>query len=247
MLLWKVTTNTWTPRNEERGVIFAEHQRGSSLREIGRLLGRHHGTIGHELKRRGASDSYDPQEARRAHDMAQRRSGRRRKLAPGAPFYDWVRNRLIYWCWSPEQIAARLRLMHLDDLSQRISHEAIYAAIYAQPRGGLKALMIEALRRAKPKRGAQSTSLAGSAMVPETLRIIHRPEDIEARLVPGHWEGDLIKGAFNRSAIGTVVERKTRFVILRSSSVKQLIRGINCSAERRVVPPMLLSRALRGK
>jgi IS30 family transposase len=51
-------------------------------------------------------------------------------------------------------------------------------------------------------------------MVPETLRIIHRPEDIEARLVPGHWEGDLIKGAFNRSAVGTVVERKTRFVIL---------------------------------
>ncbi|AGI66940.1 hypothetical protein OAN307_c12410 [Octadecabacter antarcticus 307] len=107
-------------------------------------------TIGHELKRGGASGCYDPQEARRAHDMAQRRSGRRRKLAPGAPFYDWVRNRLIYWCWSPEQIAARLRLMHLDDLSQRISHEAIYAAIYAQPHGGLKALMIEALRRAEP-------------------------------------------------------------------------------------------------
>jgi len=74
--------------------------------------------------------------------------------------------------------------------------------------------MIEALRQAKPKRGARRTTLAGSAMVPETLRIIHRPEDIEARLVPGHWEGDLIKGAFNRSAVGTVVERKTRFVIL---------------------------------
>lgn len=82
------------------------------------------------------------------------------------------------------------------------------------PRGGLKTLMIEALRQAKPKRGARRTSLAGSAMVPETLRIIHRPEDIEARLVPGHWEGDLIKGAFNRSAVGAVVERKTRFVIL---------------------------------
>jgi len=98
--------------------------------------------------------------------------------------------------------------------SQRISHEAIYAAIYAQPRGSLKTLMIEALRQAKPKRGARRTTLAGSAMVPEMLRIIYRPEDIEARLVPGHREGDLIKGAFNRSAVGTVVERKTRFVIL---------------------------------
>jgi IS30 family transposase len=199
---------------EERGVIFAEHQRGSSLREIGLLLGRHHGTIGHELKRGVVPGGYDPQVARRAYHTAQRRSGRPRKLAPGAPFYDWVRDRLIHWRWSPEQIAARLRLMHPDDPSQRISHEAIYAAIYAQPRGGLKVLMIEALRQAKPKRGMRRTTLAGSAIVPETLRIIHRPEDIEARLVPGHWEGDLIKGAFNRSAIGTVVERKTRFVIL---------------------------------
>ncbi|SFL75889.1 hypothetical protein SAMN04488004_1771 [Loktanella salsilacus] len=74
--------------------------------------------------------------------------------------------------------------------------------------------MIEALRQAKQKRGMRRTSSAGSAIVTETLRIIHRPEDIEARLVPGHWKGDLIKGAFNRSAIGPVVERKTRFVIL---------------------------------
>jgi len=80
---------------EERGVIFAEHQRGSSLREIGLLLGRHHGTIGHELKRGVVPGGYDPQVARRAYHTAQRRSGRPRKLVPGAPFYDWVRDRLI--------------------------------------------------------------------------------------------------------------------------------------------------------
>jgi IS30 family transposase len=95
-----------------------------------------------------------------------------------------------------------------------VSHETIYAAIYAQPRGGLKAAMVEALRQAKPARGARRTTLAGTSMVPETLRIINRPEEIEARLVPGHWEGDLIKGAFNRSSVGTLVERKTRFVVL---------------------------------
>jgi IS30 family transposase len=75
-------------------------------------------------------------------------------------------------------------------------------------------LMIEALRQAKPKCGVRRNALAGSDIVLETFRIIHLPEDIEARLVPGHWEGDLIKGAFNRSAMGSVVERKTRFVIL---------------------------------
>ena len=199
---------------EERGVILAQHRRGSSLRQIGRLLGRHHATIGLELTRGAAPGGYDPQVARLAHDVARQRSGRRQKLVPEAPFHDWVRTRLIHWCWSPEQIAARLRRMHPDDPSQRISHETIHAAIHAQPRGGLKALMIEALRQAKPARGRRRTTLAGSAMVTETLRIIHRPEDIEARLVPGHREGDLIKGAFNRSAVGTVVERKTRFVIL---------------------------------
>jgi IS30 family transposase len=92
------------------------------------------------------------------------------------------------------QIAARLRRMHPDDPSQRVSHDTIHAAIYAQPRGGLKAPMVEALRQAKPARGARRTSLAGSAMVPEALRIIHSPDDVEARLIPSHWEGDLIKG-----------------------------------------------------
>ena len=71
---------------EERGVMFAEHQRGSSLREIGHFPGRHHVTIGLKLKRGAALGGYDPQVARQARDTAQRRSGRRRKLAPGAPF-----------------------------------------------------------------------------------------------------------------------------------------------------------------
>jgi len=76
--------------------------------------------------------------------------------------------------------------MKPDDPSARVSAETIYAAIYAQPRGGLKAAMIDALRQAKPTRGLRRTTLAGTSVVPEALRIIHRPEDIEARLVPGH-------------------------------------------------------------
>ena len=119
----------------------------------------------------------------------------------------------------------------------RSATRRVSAAIYAQPRGGLKAEMLAALRQAKPARGCARTTLSGGSIAPESLRIIHRPEEIEGRLVPGHWEGDLIKGAFNRSGVGTVVERKTRYLILSSSSVKQSIRGIDCSAERAAAPP----------
>lgn len=201
--------------SEERGVIFAEHSRGSSQRSIGGLLGRSAGTICRELARGRQDDgSYCPQGGRLVYDVRRERCRRQRKLVAGSAVYRFVHDHLVYHRWSPEQIAHRLRLMEPDNPSARVSHETIYAAIYAQPRGGLKAAMIEALRQAKPTRGLKRTTLAGSAMVPESLRIIHRPEEIEARLVPGHWEGDLIKGAFNRSSVGTLVERKTRFLVL---------------------------------
>ena len=74
--------------------------------------------------------------------------------------------------------------------------------------------MIEALRQAKPSRGRRRTTLARQLHGPGNLADFHRPEEIGARLVPGHWEGDLLKGAFNRSSVGTLVERKTRFVVL---------------------------------
>ena len=201
--------------SEERGVIFAEHNRGGSQRSIGQLLQRPASTICRELARGRQEDgTYCPHAARLVYDVRRTRCRRPRKLVEGGAAYQFVHDHLVYRRWSPEQIAHRLRLMKPDDPSARVSHETIYAAIYAQPRGGLKAAMIEALRQARPTRGAKRTTLAGSAMVPETLRIIHRPEEIEGRLVPGHWEGDLIKGAFNRSSVGTLVERKTRFVVL---------------------------------
>jgi len=74
--------------------------------------------------------------------------------------------------------------------------------------------MIEALRHSRPKRGRRRRTAAGTSMVPEILSIINPPEEVEARLVPGHWEGDLIKGAFIRSSVGTIVGRKRRFVVL---------------------------------
>jgi IS30 family transposase len=201
--------------SEDRGVIFAERSRGSSQRAIGRLLDRPASTIGRELARGRLDDGgYCPQMARRVYDARRQACRRKRKLVEGSAIHRFVHDHLVHRCWSPEQIAHRLRLMKPDDPSARVSHETIYAAIYAQPRGGLKAAMILALRQGKAVRGRRRTTLASSAIVSETLRIINRPEEIEARLVPGHWEGDLIKGAFNRSSVGTLVERKTRFVVL---------------------------------
>jgi IS30 family transposase len=201
--------------SEERGVILAEHNRGSSQQAIGVLLDRSASTICRELARGRQDDgAYCRQAARLVYDVRRSRCRRARKLVVGGATHSFVHSHLVHRRWSPEQIAHRLRRMHPDDPAARVSHETIYAAIYAQPRGGLKAAMIEALRQGKPVRGLKRTTLAGSAMVPEALRIINSPEEIEGRLVPGHREGDLIKGAFNRSSVGTLVERKTRFVVL---------------------------------
>lgn len=206
----------------ERAVIFSEHRRGSSLREIARHLGRAPSTIGRELARGrtpgGKQRPYCPQHGQRVHDQRRLRCRPRRKLVRGGALWRFVGHHLLDLRWSPQQIAEKLRRMHPDDPAARVSHETIYAMIYAQPRGGLKAAMVEALRQHKPRRGAGRgigrKPGGGSAIVPESLKIIHRPDEVEARLIPGHWEGDMIKGAFCRSSVGTLVERKTRFVLL---------------------------------
>jgi len=142
------------------------------------------------------------------------KSVRRRKIVEGSALFQSIRDDLVLYRWSPQQIAAKLRSMHPDDPTQRVSHETIYASVYDHPRGGLKKELAEALRQSKPARGRRRTTAAKRTWVPEELKIAHRPEEIQQRLVPGHWEGDLIKGAFNRSCVGALVERKTRFVIL---------------------------------
>jgi IS30 family transposase len=116
--------------------------------------------------------------------------------------------------WSPQQIAARLRLDHPGDDTMRISHEAIYQALYVQGRGALNRELTQCLRTGRalrvPRARAQSR---GKSFVTPELLISERPAEAEDRAVPGHWEGDLILG-LNRSAIGTLVERTTRFTML---------------------------------
>ena len=116
--------------------------------------------------------------------------------------------------WSPQQIAERLRLDHPDDTKMRISHEAIYQALYIQGRGALKRELTQCLRSGRALRVPRArTHGRGKSFVTPAILISERPAEAEDRAVPGHWEGDLILG-LNRSAIGTLVERTTRFTML---------------------------------
>ena len=124
------------------------------------------------------------------------------------------KDRAWSWAWSPEQIANRLKVDFPDDESMRISHEAIYQSLYIQGRGALKRELVWCLRTGRALRAPRERSRrkTWAHVTPETL-ISERPAEVEDRAVPGHWEGDLLIG-LERSAIGTVVERKTRFTML---------------------------------
>ena len=116
--------------------------------------------------------------------------------------------------WSPEQISRRLRVDFPHDESMRISHEAIYQALYIQGRGALKRELVACLRTGRALRVPRArTRQRGKRFVTPEIMISQRPPEAEDRAVPGHWEGDLIIG-LNRSAIGTLVERSTRFTML---------------------------------
>ena len=115
--------------------------------------------------------------------------------------------------WSPEQISARLRLDFPDDESMRISHEAIYQSLYVQGRGALRRELTACLRTGRALRVPRARARRGKHFVSEEVMISERPAEVEDRAVPGHWEGDLILG-LGSSAIGTLVERTTRFTML---------------------------------
>jgi transposase, IS30 family len=190
---------------------------GDSLRVIAARLGRHPSTVSREVKVNGGRDHYRAWAAdRRACEEARRpKDG---KLASNAQLAAVVEAHLEQ-TWSPEQIAARLPGEFPDDVEMRVSHETIYQTLFVQGRGGLRKELTACLRSGRTRRRPRPRHSPGSVnqgkgKLQDMVMISERPAEAEDRAVPGHWEGDLIMGAGNRSAIGTLVERTTRYVML---------------------------------
>jgi len=191
-----------------------------SLRQIACRLGRAPSTVSRELARngppRGGPAGYRATSAQARADARARRP-KTRRLAEHQRLAEYVQDHLggPARC-SPQQISRRLVLDFPDDEDMRISHEAIYQALYVQGRGHLRRDLAACLRTGRavrrPRRRADARRTR--AQIPAELLISERPAEVADRAVPGHWEGDLIIGAGSGSAIGTLVERSTRFVML---------------------------------
>jgi len=202
---------------EDRVAIDLRRKDGWGVRAIARELGRSPSVISTEIGRgREPDGTYAAGPAQAVAAARRDRSGRRARLAPDSPLFAEVA-KLLRRQWSPEQIAGRRK--RLEDGAAvssgvSVSHEAIYQAIYAVPRGELRRELLACLRQAKPQRGRRSKDGERRGRICDMTSIHERPAEVEGRLVPGHWEGDLIKGAGNRSSVGTLVERTSRKVVL---------------------------------
>jgi transposase, IS30 family len=146
-----------------------------------------------------------------------RRSQRARRPRPGKLASDpgllETVERWLLEGWSPEQISARLKREFPDDRRMRISHETIYRSLYVQSRGELRRQLSGHLRTGRERRKTRG-HLERRGRIPDLVSISERPPEVADRAVPGHWEGDLLVGALNRSFIVTLVERHTRYVML---------------------------------
>lgn len=198
----------------EREEIAVLHAQKMGVREIGRRIGRTHTTVSREIARNANRDgTYRALTAQqRAEDRARRpKPG---KLSTNPALRAYVVDKLSTRQWSPEQICAELGKDYPDDGSMRCCPETIYRSIYVQGRGELRRELATHLRTGRDQRKPQRRPERRKGRLVETINISQRPAEVADRAVPGHWEGDLILGKAGGSAIGTLVERSTRFVML---------------------------------
>lgn len=197
---------------------------GWSLRRIAGHLQRSASTISREIKRNGGSQQYRATTAdERAFKVARRPKCCRLALKPALAK---AVARGLEKKWSPRQIARRLKLDHAHDPDMQVSHETIYRTLFIQARGALKKELTTHLRKRRTMRRAKGAVTPPNQAIPDLVSIRERPAEAEDRAVPGHWEGDLLCGS-NNSAIATLVERHSRFVILVKVNGKDTTSVIN--------------------
>ena len=205
----------WVPQPgrltlEEREEIRLALHEGESFTKIASRLGRSVSTVSREVAANGGRNDY---RAWRAHGRARQRTRRPKRLKLSCPrlvaqVEDWLKQ----W-WSPEEIARRLRIDFAHDPMMWVSYETIYQALFVQGRGELRRELTRCLRTGRTRRRPQDRAQTRGSL-PGMVMISERPAEVEDRAVPGHWEGDLIVGRGGKSAVGTLVERSTRFVLL---------------------------------
>ena len=199
---------------EERITIRVGLLQSLSLREIARQISRSPSTVSREIRRNSDNNgAYTVSTA-----QVQMRTRRivcrpKRKLLPDSELFDLVKE-MLRAHYSPEQIAGNLRSMFPKLKDAYVSHETIYNAIYALPVGELRKELIHCLRHGKTTRRPRLGGVDRRNQIPDMVSIHVRPPEVNDRVMPGHWEGDLIKGAGNKSCVGVLVERTSRLVLL---------------------------------
>ncbi|MDQ1494345.1 MAG: hypothetical protein QOG69_828 [Actinomycetota bacterium] len=214
--VYRPQDTTYSPRylsRDERYEVARLIEAGLSMRAVAARIGRAPSTISRELARnRGPAGGYQPERADRLAWVRQRRP--KPSKISCHPVLALAVQRMLARRFSPEQIAGRLRVMFADNPSMHISHESIYQSIYVYPRGELRRELKAALRSGRAvrrRRGRRETR----GTIPDAVSIHDRPDEVEGRLIPGHHEGDLIKGSVaSNSAVGTIVERTTGYLTL---------------------------------
>src|SRR5256884_4577786 len=253
--VWKVVTATGgipprTPQRSRRELRVGEREElsrglamGESSRAMAWRLGRAASTVSREVHRNGGRQSYRAAEA----DVAAAR--RRRRPKPGKlALSSALRAEVeagLQLDWSPKQISEWLKREYSDNPQMQISHETIYVSLYVQGRGSLRAELTKHLRTRRTYRRAKNEiRRQGPKMLPDPIMISERPAEANDRAVPGHWEGDLLLGT-PTTAIGTLVERSTRYVMLftltRGPRAEAVREGIAASI---VKLPLSLRRSL---
>jgi transposase, IS30 family len=205
---WEPRTGCLTIRDREQ--ILLGIGRGESLSSIARALGRSPSTITREVNANSGREGYS---AWHAHERARRQSRRPKacKLRRGKLLCEVTRR--LEQLWSPEEIARRLPLLYPDDPQMRVSHETIYQSLFVQGRGELRRELARCLRSGRTVRRPRGRT-EKRGRLPDMVMIADRPAEVADRAIPGHWEGDLVLGEGGRSAVGTLVERSTRFLLL---------------------------------